>query len=58
MDTPRDITQSGGAHSEKLFLNYKKAATIISYDDMINNPSTYVHPFEETPRYMVPQDFQ
>jgi hypothetical protein len=54
MDTPRDLSPSARGLTENMYLNYKKPATVISYDDMINNPSTYGHPFEETPRYMVP----
>ncbi len=53
MDTPRDLPASSQGVSENMFLNYKKPTTVISYDDLINNPSTYGHPFEETPRYMV-----
>ena len=54
MDTPRDLPPSSRGQSEKIFLNYKKPTTVISYDDMMNYPSSYGHPFEVSPRYLVP----
>jgi len=34
-----------------------KPGTFISQDTILQNPSTYAHPFEETPRYLVPKGF-
>lgn len=61
MDTPRDaLLAPERGRSENLYLNVNKrpvGGTTISIDDVIFNPSTYGHPFEETPRYMIPKGF-